>query len=267
MAVSKATVREAVSLTVDKPTAEDRNYPGGESDVLNANRVNNFTYEELVSIVHCTGDTVFPFDLVTSISFFDVIDADVSGSVSFEEILAARDNTDNLTYVEQCHSPALTTIFTKDESTVARILAKYCDESGELTKEAWLQFMLEQQESRMIYFRAKMMALGKVSVSLFFVHVAHDCNWNAVNSIITGKDWNREDNIRRLELLEVTCVDGFRIFYTTFATITCSLLLLPRVTSVRYTLLNLFLETNITLNNYFRSIYQMATTFAARDRF
>jgi hypothetical protein len=47
-------------------------YPGGESDVIKANMFNDLTVEELVSIVHSTGDTVFPFDARTTTRFFEV---------------------------------------------------------------------------------------------------------------------------------------------------------------------------------------------------
>lgn len=85
-------VRNPIIETVDKPLVEPSEYPGGEADVLAANRHNAFCYEDLVSIVHCTGDTIFAFDPSVIYSLFDFIDNDGNGSLSPLELrTAARD--------------------------------------------------------------------------------------------------------------------------------------------------------------------------------
>jgi hypothetical protein len=74
---------------IDKPLVDPLEYPGGEADVLAANRHNDFSFEELVSIVHCTEDTLFAFDPAVIYSFFDYIDKDGNGSLSPRELREA----------------------------------------------------------------------------------------------------------------------------------------------------------------------------------
>ena len=80
------------SVGVTKPVSSvnDADYPGGEADVIRANESNSLSWEELVSVVTVTKDTIFAFDKDATMQLFRLLDADGGGSITLDEVLSAQ---------------------------------------------------------------------------------------------------------------------------------------------------------------------------------
>ena len=76
--------------------AREEDYPGGEAALLNANKHNDFLFEDLVNVVVNTGDTLFAFNRKLADRVIALLGDDERAEITVETIVAvsrlARDN-------------------------------------------------------------------------------------------------------------------------------------------------------------------------------
>lgn len=161
---------EGCSLPVDNevmqsPVIAD-DYIGGEADIVEANCHNSFSFEELVSIIHCTGTTTFFFDGKFDGRLFETLDTDKSGTVDVAEIIASRNNQSLQFTVLQANCPALSNLFRGTEAQIrsrlrrANLIKGYHD--NEVQREAWDNFAEFNRNARLLYYKCKTLAMGKL---------------------------------------------------------------------------------------------------------
>ena len=96
-AASVAAAEAEAARARPRRRALDEDYRGGEAPVLNANRHNDFTFEDLVNIVHITGDTCFAFNRTLAKRVIELLADDERGEISVDRIVSvarlARDNS------------------------------------------------------------------------------------------------------------------------------------------------------------------------------
>ena len=150
---------------IKSPVIADE-YIGGEADVLEANRHNSFCFEELVSLIHCTSSTTFFFDGKFDALLFETLDTDKSGTIDVNEFIAGRNDHRLQFTVRQAKCPALSNFFHGTEAQLrsrlrrANLIKK--DKDKVIGREAWDNFAEFNRNSRLLYYKCKTLAMGKL---------------------------------------------------------------------------------------------------------
>jgi hypothetical protein len=213
-----------------KPPVIADEYIGGEADVLEANSHNNFRFEELVSIVHCTGSTTFFFDGKFDALLFETLDADKSGTIDVSEFVAGRTNRGLQFTLQLANCPALSDLFHGSDADIRRQLRRAGlikkKDDCEVPRDAWDFFVEFNRNSRLLYYKCKTLAMNKLyfgkgmepgkrsSAPMIDALAAlvmprgwlqdykhHICNSHPIISVIFGSQYSVFSPLQRMQVL------------------------------------------------------------------
>ena len=144
------------------PPIDQIKYPAGDADVVHASQHAGFSLEELVSVVHQTGDTTFAFGPAATFGLFDIIDRDQSQTLSLDEIVEARADVNVMAFLRVCNSPVVSSFFQGSRKEVQRRLTRHrLLAMGGVTREAWGKFIEGQEVARLVYYKSAVLGDGK----------------------------------------------------------------------------------------------------------